>query len=84
VEQRRCRAYHAREFEGVNPSNASCEQQETFETHCFEGKLTFGDPFEDSGVVGFRKGVGCEAHGVEFGVRGLGFGVEVHGSGLRV
>ena len=23
----------------------------TFETHCLEGKLTFGDPFVDSGVV---------------------------------
>ena len=24
----------------------------TFENHCLEGKLTFGDPFEDSGVTG--------------------------------
>ena len=24
----------------------------TFENHCLEGKLTFGDPFLDSGVVG--------------------------------
>ena len=23
----------------------------TFENHCLEGKLTFGDPFFDSGVV---------------------------------
>ena len=24
----------------------------TFEDHCLEGKLTFGDPLLDSGVVG--------------------------------
>ena len=28
----------------------------TFKNHCIEGKLTFGDPFLDSGVVGIRVG----------------------------
>ena len=26
----------------------------TFENHCLEEELTFGNPFQDSGVVGFR------------------------------
>ena len=38
---------HARVLEGVNPILALS----TFETHCLEGKFTFGDPFLDSGVV---------------------------------
>ena len=26
----------------------------TFKNHCLDGKLTFGDPFLDSGVVGLH------------------------------
>jgi len=28
----------------------------TFENNCLEGKMTFGEPFEDSGVVAFCLG----------------------------
>ena len=38
---------HARVLEGVN----SCKSVPTFENNCLEGEMTFGDPFEDSGVV---------------------------------
>jgi hypothetical protein len=42
----------------------------TFENHCLEDELTFGDPFQDSGVVrGFGSlGLGLRVYGV-YGLR---------------
>ena len=48
--------YHARVVEGVNPFKAvhiHDWSKVIFPSGqpCLEGKMTFGDPFEDSGVV---------------------------------
>ena len=56
---RRCRALTSadvawgrvpRQFEGVNSSEPQQVANSTLENHCLLGELTFGDPFQDSGV----------------------------------
>ena len=54
-------------WRGLIHSNAPLNAISTFENHFLEGKLTFGDPLLDSGVVV----VGMEAVGVR--VQGFGF-----------
>jgi len=46
--------FHARVLEGVNSFKSLSGHAlwlSTFENSCLEGEMTFGDPFEDSGVV---------------------------------
>ena len=47
----RLEGFHARVFEGVNENRTHLSAVSAFEIHCLAGKLTFGDPFQDSGVV---------------------------------
>ena len=55
--------YHAIVFVRVFFSNRTRVRFSTFEIHCLEGKLTFGDPLQDSGVVAARDGhLSCPAH----------------------
>ena len=42
---------HARVVEGLSENRPCPETVSTFENHCLAGELTFGDPFQDSGVV---------------------------------
>ena len=44
-------AYHARVFEVVNENRPCPDTVSTFENHCLARELTFGDPFQDSGVA---------------------------------
>jgi len=44
--------HHAGVFEGVNHLHRVRTRFLTFENHCLAGKLTVGDPFQDSGVAG--------------------------------
>ena len=53
-----CSTCHARALEGVNPFKTSdiCVLPKVIfpsRQGCLEGEMTFGDPFEDSGVAGF-------------------------------
>ena len=46
--------FHARVLEGVNSFKSLSGHAlwlSTFENSCLGGEMTFGDPFEDSGVV---------------------------------
>ena len=43
--------FHARVLEGVNSFQPCQDTVSPFENNCLEGEMTFGDPFEDSGVV---------------------------------
>ena len=43
-------------LEGLIHSKAPILAVSTFENHCLEGKLTFGDPFFDSGTAAERGG----------------------------
>ena len=45
------RACNSRVFEGVNDNRPCPDTVSTFEIHCLAGEFTFGDPFQDSGVV---------------------------------
>jgi hypothetical protein len=59
----------------------------TFENYCFEGRLTFGDLFRDSGVVPglASRGKGPSARSAPVpGFRVQGSGFRVQGSGFRV
>ena len=44
-------AYLGRVLEGVNSSKSQQVAISTFENHRLAGELTFGDSFQDSGVV---------------------------------
>ena len=44
-------ACHARVFVGVNENRQCPDTVSTFESRCPAGELTFGDPFQDSGIV---------------------------------
>jgi hypothetical protein len=44
--------FHARVFEELNKNRPYPDTVSTLGDHCGAGKLTFGDPFQDSGVVG--------------------------------
>jgi hypothetical protein len=58
----RGKRYHARVEEGVNFLNPYVDTVLTFENNCLQGKLTFGDPFEDSGVVPSELGTKSKAN----------------------
>ena len=44
-----------RVFEWVNFPKSHQVAISTFENHCLVGELTFGDPFQDSGVEGYLR-----------------------------
>ena len=48
---------HTRVLEWVNPLKCVSKTLLTFEAHCLEEEITFGDLFEDSGVEVHRGGV---------------------------